>query len=256
MTVPCPFCSLPSGQPRLTRRVETCGGQVGPRGPLFPQAHPTSPSCPTLSPSRAGPWSHRGQPLVRSPPVEPLEARPLPRVPALLLRGRGARQRPPRRPGVHAQHRGGRALQARVRRTPRAAGAASAVRQRRARRRAAAGPAPQAMAPQLHRRPLARRRHRLDAVRRRGRPLAWVRRARDGRRLQGDRAWFVYANGLKTADGFHDTLRFDTRLVPYDGDRSSVLEAFRAAVSLAVSRARPGPGPECPWCRYAAAWAG
>ena len=26
-----------------------------------------------------------------------------------------------------------------------------------------------------------------------------------------DRAWFVYANGLKTADGFHDTLHFDTR---------------------------------------------
>ena len=71
-----------------------------------------------------------------------------------------------------------------------------------------------------------------------------------------DRAWFVYANGLKTADGFHDTLRFDTRLVAYDGDRSWVLDAFRAAVSLVVSGQRPDPGPECPWCRFAASWAG
>ena len=71
-----------------------------------------------------------------------------------------------------------------------------------------------------------------------------------------DRAWFVYANGLKTADGFHDTLRFDTRLVSYDGDRSWVLDAFRAAVSLVVSGQRPDPGAECPWCRFAASWAG
>ncbi len=41
-----------------------------------------------------------------------------------------------------------------------------------------------------------------------------------------DRAWFVYANGLKTGDGFHDTLRFDTRLVPYDGGRSCCWRRF------------------------------
>jgi hypothetical protein len=70
-----------------------------------------------------------------------------------------------------------------------------------------------------------------------------------------DRAWFVYANGLKTAEGFHDTLRFDTRLVPYDGNRSWVLDAFRAAVSLVLSGQRPDPGAECGWCRFAARWA-
>ena len=70
-----------------------------------------------------------------------------------------------------------------------------------------------------------------------------------------DRAWFVYANGLKTADGFHDTLRFDTRLVPYDGNRSWVLEAFRSAVSLVLSGQRPDSGAECAWCRFAARWA-
>jgi len=66
-----------------------------------------------------------------------------------------------------------------------------------------------------------------------------------------DRAWFVYANGLKTAEGFHDTLRFDTKLVPYDGDRSWVAGAFREAVSLVVSGPAPNPGAECPWCRFA-----
>ena len=71
-----------------------------------------------------------------------------------------------------------------------------------------------------------------------------------------DRTWFVYANGLKTADGFRDTLRFETRLVPYDGNRSWVLEAFRAAVSLVQSGQRPEPGRECVWCNYAATWAG
>ncbi|MFO1392240.1 MAG: PD-(D/E)XK nuclease family protein [Steroidobacteraceae bacterium] len=69
-----------------------------------------------------------------------------------------------------------------------------------------------------------------------------------------DRAWFVYANGLKTADGFHDTLRFDTRLVAYDGDRTWVADAFREAVSLALSGQLPDPGPECAWCTFAAAW--
>jgi hypothetical protein len=47
----------------------------------------------------------------------------------------------------------------------------------------------------------------------------------------------------------------DTRLVPYDGNRSWVPGAFRDAVSLVQSGQRPGPGPECVWCRFAARWA-
>jgi hypothetical protein len=69
-----------------------------------------------------------------------------------------------------------------------------------------------------------------------------------------DRAWFVYANGLKTGDGFHDTLRFDTRLVPYDGDRSWVMKTFRDAVMLVLSGQVPDPGPECAWCQFAAGY--
>ena len=33
------------------------------------------------------------------------------------------------------------------------------------------------------------------------------------------------------------------------------LEAFRAAVSLIVAGQLPDAGPECAWCKYAAAWA-
>ena len=66
-----------------------------------------------------------------------------------------------------------------------------------------------------------------------------------------ERAWFVYANGLKTAEGFHDTLRFDTKLVPDDGDRSGVAGALREAVSLVASGQPPDSGPQCPWCRFA-----
>jgi len=66
-----------------------------------------------------------------------------------------------------------------------------------------------------------------------------------------DRAWFVYANGIKTADAFDDTLRFNTTLVPYDGDRSWVLETFRAAVALATSGAAPEPTKACEHCRFA-----
>jgi len=67
-----------------------------------------------------------------------------------------------------------------------------------------------------------------------------------------DRAWFVYANGLKSEDGFHDVLRFHTALVPYDGDRSWVLDAFRTAVGIVTGSAMPDPSPDCGWCNFVA----
>jgi hypothetical protein len=65
-----------------------------------------------------------------------------------------------------------------------------------------------------------------------------------------DRAWFVYANGLKTEDGFNDVLRFRTTLVPYDGDRSWVLDAFRNAIGLVIGTTVPSPAIDCKWCTY------
>ncbi len=67
-----------------------------------------------------------------------------------------------------------------------------------------------------------------------------------------DRAWFVYANGVKSEPGFNDTLRFRTRLVPYDGDRSWVLDVFRAAVSVVNGSRAPEPDPDCGWCEFVA----
>ena len=94
---------------------------------------------------------------------------------------------------------------------------------------------------------------------------AWRRNFTGVRWLDQDTGWTLFgavddlwlcSNGLKTADGFRDTLRFETRRVPYDGNRSWLLEALRAAVSLVQSGQRPEPGRECVWCNYAATWAG
>ena len=67
-----------------------------------------------------------------------------------------------------------------------------------------------------------------------------------------DTAWFVYANGISTADAFEDVLRFRTKLIPYVGDRSWVANTFRDAVR-SLSGPPPAPGEECEWCRFAAA---
>lgn len=63
-------------------------------------------------------------------------------------------------------------------------------------------------------------------------------------------AWFVYANGIKTGDRFDDCLRFTTLLLPYEGDDSWVLEAFRAAVAVATSAVSPAPRKNCKWCQF------
>jgi hypothetical protein len=65
-----------------------------------------------------------------------------------------------------------------------------------------------------------------------------------------DRAWFVWTNGIKTAECFNDTLRFRTMLVHHDGDRSWVLQTFRDAVTMATGTTAPAPAPDCKWCTY------
>jgi RecB family exonuclease len=65
-------------------------------------------------------------------------------------------------------------------------------------------------------------------------------------------AWFVYANGIKTGDRFGDCLKFTTVLLPYEGDDSWVLEAFRKAVAVATHPVSPQPGGACKWCQFVA----
>lgn len=69
-----------------------------------------------------------------------------------------------------------------------------------------------------------------------------------------NRAWFVYTNGIKDADGFEDVLRFRTVLVPHDGRRDWVLGAFRDAVALVESGVVPPSGEKCDCCRFAGRW--
>jgi hypothetical protein len=69
-----------------------------------------------------------------------------------------------------------------------------------------------------------------------------------------DRAWFVYANGIKDADGFEDVLRFNTVLVPHDGRREWVPQTFRNAVSMVEAAIEPPPGENCDFCQFAGRW--
>ncbi len=65
------------------------------------------------------------------------------------------------------------------------------------------------------------------------------------------RGWLVYANGIKNAGEFRDVLRFRTKMIPVDGDRSWVEPKFREAVATLQSSQRPSAAAECEWCQYA-----
>ncbi len=65
-----------------------------------------------------------------------------------------------------------------------------------------------------------------------------------------DTAWFVYANGIKTADRFDNCLTFNTVLVPYIGNDGWVLETFRDAVKVASGPESPAPRSGCAWCEF------
>ena len=70
-----------------------------------------------------------------------------------------------------------------------------------------------------------------------------------GFRVDG-RGWLVYANGITIGGQFGDMLRFDTRMIPVDCDRSWVEAKFREAVALLLAGKRPAPAAECEWCQY------
>ncbi|MCK7473677.1 MAG: hypothetical protein MZV49_09390 [Rhodopseudomonas palustris] len=58
-----------------------------------------------------------------------------------------------------------------------------------------------------------------------------------------DRAWFVYANGIRDDAPFDDVLRFRTKLIPYDGNATWVEPALRAVADcLAIRRSSAGIG--------------
>ncbi len=78
----------------------------------------------------------------------------------------------------------------------------------------------------------------------------WLLR-RNGLRVS-DRAWFVYANGIRDGEPFDDVLRFRTRVIPYDGSDAWVEPTLRGVADCLASASAPAPSPGCAYCEYVA----
>ena len=68
-----------------------------------------------------------------------------------------------------------------------------------------------------------------------------------------DTGYFVYANALKTAPGFNDTLTFETTLVPMAGDTSWIEPTLVDIKACLESATYPESGNKCEYCPYRAA---
>lgn len=62
--------------------------------------------------------------------------------------------------------------------------------------------------------------------------------------------YFVYANALKTQDGFNDTLIFETTLVPCEGENNWIEETLSKIKAVLDSGDIPPSGRECEYCPY------
>ncbi|GIL05439.1 MAG: hypothetical protein BroJett031_19590 [Betaproteobacteria bacterium] len=89
-----------------------------------------------------------------------------------------------------------------------------------------------------------------DAYKRQVEFYQWL--LRQHRVKVADRAWFVYANGVKDEAPFDDVLRFRTKLIPYDGDASWVEPTLREVADCLAMKQPPAPAPECVFCDYVA----
>jgi hypothetical protein len=67
-----------------------------------------------------------------------------------------------------------------------------------------------------------------------------------------DRAFFVYANGIKDDGPFDDVLRFRTKIIAYDGNARWVEPTLMETAACLALDAPPAPDPGCEYCGYAA----
>jgi len=65
-----------------------------------------------------------------------------------------------------------------------------------------------------------------------------------------NRAWFVYANGIKGDGTFDDQLDFNTKLIPYDGDASWIEPTLDKLIDCLNSDVAPNKNTECKFCSY------
>ena len=62
--------------------------------------------------------------------------------------------------------------------------------------------------------------------------------------------YFVYANALKTPSGFHNTLTFETTLIPCVGDTSWIPRTLQQIKNCLEADFYPDAGPSCEYCPY------
>ena len=62
--------------------------------------------------------------------------------------------------------------------------------------------------------------------------------------------YFVYANGRSSESAFHQNLKFDVVLIPYEGNDAWVEETLAAAHKCLKSEALPEANAECKYCNY------
>ncbi len=65
-----------------------------------------------------------------------------------------------------------------------------------------------------------------------------------------NRAWFVYANGIKGDASFNDQLDFKTKIIPYDGDINWIEPTLDKLISCLSSDIPPKHSVECNYCSY------
>lgn len=62
--------------------------------------------------------------------------------------------------------------------------------------------------------------------------------------------YFVYPNGIKDTDNFSDVLRFNTKVIPYEGSTRWVLPTLRDIQKTLRRRTPPKSAVECKHCLY------
>ena len=62
--------------------------------------------------------------------------------------------------------------------------------------------------------------------------------------------YFVYCNGVKENVMFNNELKFNVKLLPYDGDDSWIDKTVKEIYKVLNSDDIPEPNPNCEYCRY------
>ncbi len=65
-----------------------------------------------------------------------------------------------------------------------------------------------------------------------------------------NRAWFVYANGMKGDSVFNDHLEFKTKLISYDGNDSWIEPTLDKLIDCLSSHDSPEASADCAYCNY------